>query len=519
MTEEEPMAHASIDPLTLEVFWSRLIAVVNEQATSLIWCAFRPSVAEAGDISACVFDSRGYMIAQAVTGTPGHINSMARCIQHFLDAYPLERLEPGDVLITNDPWKTSGHLHDVTIVTPIFRNGQVVAFFGNICHLADIGGRPFSADARELFEEGLFIPMTKLFMAGEPNEELLKIIRANVREPEAVVGDLYAMTAANDVGGERLLEFMDEFGMERIEPLADEVINRSERAMRDAIARIPDGVYRHQVTMDGYDQPVTLAVAITVRGSEMFIDYTGTSPESEYGINVVMNYTEAYTTFGIKCALVPDVPNNEGSFRPVHITAPEGSILNCRPPAPVAGRHIIGQWLPGVVHGALAQAMPDRVLAEGSLNLWSTQFTGVDRDDRPSTRLSFNSGGMGARPNKDGLSSTAFPSGVMGTPAEIVEARSPLMMVRREFRTDSGGPGTYRGGLGHWMVIRGVNVGRPYRFSPFFDRTNNPASGYQGGKNGAPGIYELSDGRRPNPKATVWVDPDTDIIMGLPGGG
>lgn len=513
------MAHASIDPLTLEVFWSRLIAVVNEQATSLIWSAFSPSVAEAGDISACAFDSRGYMIAQAVTGTPGHINSMARCIQHFLDAYPLETLEPGDVLITNDPWKTSGHLHDVTIVTPIFRNGQVVAFFGNICHLADIGGRPFSADARELFEEGLFIPMTKLFMAGKPNEELLKIIRANVREPEAVVGDLYAMTAANDVGGERLLEFMDEFGMERIEPLADEVINRSERAMRDAIARIPDGVYRHQVTMDGYDQPVTLAVAITVRGSEMFIDYTGTSPESEYGINVVMNYTEAYTTFGIKCALVPDVPNNEGSFRPVHITAPEGSILNCRPPAPVAGRHIIGQWLPGVVHGALAQAMPDRVLAEGSLNLWSTQFTGVDRDDRPFTMLFFNSGGMGARPNKDGLSSTAFPSGVMGTPAEIVEARSPLMMVRREFRTDSGGPGTYRGGLGHWMVIRGVNVGRPYRFSPFFDRTNNPASGYQGGKNGAPGIYELSDGRRPNPKATVWVDPDTDIIMGLPGGG
>src|SRR5690606_33885015 len=219
------------------------------------------------------------------------------------------------------------------------------------------------------------------------------------------------------------------------------------------------------------------------------------------------------------CALVPDVPNNEGSFRPVHITAPEGSILNCRPPAPVAGRHIIGRWLPGVVHGALAQAMPDRVLAEGSLNLWSTQFTGVDRDDRPFTMLFFNSGGMGARPNKDGLSSTAFPSGVMGTPAEIVEARSPLMMVRREFRTDSGGPGTYRGGLGHWMVIRGVNVGRPYRFSPFFDRTNIPASGYQGGKNGAPGIYELSDGRRPNPKATVWVDPDTDIIMGLPGGG
>src|SRR5690606_9014732 len=218
--------HASIDPLTLEVFWSRLIAVVNEQATSLIWSAFSPSVAEAGDISACAFDSRGYMIAQAVTGTPGHINSMARCIQHFLDAYPLETLEPGDVLITNDPWKTSGHLHDVTIVTPIFRNGQVVAFFGNICHLADIGGRPFSADARELVEGGLLLPMTKLFMAGKPNEELLKLIRASVRGPGPVAGDRYAMSPANDVGGERLLEFLDEVGTARIEPPADGVINR-----------------------------------------------------------------------------------------------------------------------------------------------------------------------------------------------------------------------------------------------------------------------------------------------------
>ncbi|MBX6343067.1 MAG: hydantoinase B/oxoprolinase family protein, partial [Thermomicrobiaceae bacterium] len=289
------MARPEIDPLTLEVFWSRLIAVVNEQATSLIWSAFSPSVAEAGDISACAFDSRGYMIAQAVTGTPGHINSMARCIQHCLAAYPAETLEPGDVLVTNDPWKTSGHLHDVTVVTPIFRGREIVAYFGNICHLADIGGRPFSADARELYEEGLFIPITKLFAAGRPNEELLKILRANVREPEAVVGDLYAMTAANDVGGERLLAFMDEFGLERIEPLADEIIGRSERAMREAIAAVPDGVYRHQVTMDGYDRPVTLAVTVTVRGSDLHVDYAGTSPESDYGINVVMNYTEAYT--------------------------------------------------------------------------------------------------------------------------------------------------------------------------------------------------------------------------------
>jgi N-methylhydantoinase B len=545
---------AQIDPLTLEVFWSRLIAVVEEQAAALIRTAFSPTVAEAGDISACAFDPRGYLIAQAVTGTPGHINSMARCIRHFLDAYPAETLAPGDVLVTNDPWKTSGHFHDVTVVTPIFRGRELVAFFGNICHLADIGGRPFSADARELYEEGLFIPITKLFAAGAPNAELFKILRANVREPDAVVGDLYAMTAANDVGGARLLAFMDEYGMESIVPLADEVIARSERAMREAIRRVPDGIYRHSLTMDGYDRPVTLAAAITVRGDALHVDYAGTSPMSDYGINVVMNYTEAYTTFGLKCALAPDVPNNEGSFRPVAITAPEGCILNCTPPAPVAARHIVGQWLPIVVHGALAQAVPDRVLAEGAGNLWNTQFNGYHADGRRFSLLFFNSGGMGARPTKDGLSSTAFPSGVQGTPAEVVEARSPLMFVKRELRTDSGGPGTHRGGLGHWLVLKGVRATRPYRFSPFFDRTRNPARGAAGGLPGAPGEYFLrlpapdgdetrDEGRRtkdgggesvlrpssfvgaegaterPNPKATVWVEPETEVVIGLPGGG
>ncbi|HEU5319065.1 MAG TPA: hydantoinase B/oxoprolinase family protein [Chloroflexota bacterium] len=516
----------TIDPLTLEVFWSRLIAVVDEQATALIRTAFSPTVAEAGDISACAFDPRGYLIAQAVTGTPGHINSMARCIQHFLKEYPPETLAPGDVLVTNDPWKTSGHFHDVTVVTPVFRGEELIAFFGNICHLADIGGRPFSADARELYEEGLFIPITKLFSRGARNEELFKILRANVRAPDAVEGDLYAMSAANDVGADRLLAFMAEFGLESIVPLADEVIARSDRAMREAIAAVTDGTYRNRVTMDGYDQPVTIDVAVTVRGDELLVDYAGTSPESTYGINVVMNYTEAYTTFGLKCALAPDVPNNEGSFRPVTIVAPEGSILNCRPPAPVAARHIVGQWLPMVVHGALYHAVPEQVIAEGSGNLWITQFNGRWDDSRGGDRFSllfFNSGGMGARPNKDGLSSTAFPSGVQGTPAEIVEARSPLVIHRRELRQDSGGAGRYRGGLGHWLEISAPRAGGPYRFSPFFDRTVYPARGLGGGEAGAAGVYwlERADGTReqPNPKGTVWVEPDTRIVIGLPGGG
>ena len=539
-----------IDPLTLEIFWSRLIATVNEQATSLMRTAFSATVAEAGDLSACVFDPRGYMIAQAVTGTPGHINSMARCIRHFLDEIPAHALNPGDVLVTNDPWKTSGHFHDITVVTPIFRTGadgdapDLVAFFGTICHVADIGGRPFSADAREVYEEGLHIPISRLFRGGVPNDDLLRIIRANVREPDAVVGDLYAMATSNDVGGARLLEFLDEFGLPSVVPLADEVIARSEAAMRDAIRAVPDGTYRHALVMDGYAEaladgtvrevPVTLACAVTVHGDTLSVDFEGTSPEAPRGINVVMNYTEAYTTFGIKCALAPDVPNNEGSFRPVTITAPPGSILNCQPPAPVAGRHIVGQWLPAVVHGALAQAIPDRVIADGASSLWITGFTGTTRatDEaprRPYSMLFFNSGGTGARPTKDGLSSTAFPSGVRGVPAEIVEARSPLLVMERSLRTDSGGPGRWRGGLGHRLVVRADDraVEGDLRFAPFFDRTRVAAPGRDGGHPGGLGDYCLrlaldapdAEVRRPHPKATTFVSPGADIVMDLPGGG
>ncbi|NDB72574.1 MAG: hydantoinase B/oxoprolinase family protein, partial [Proteobacteria bacterium] len=422
-----------------------------------------------------------------------------------------------------------------------------VAFFGTICHVADIGGRPFSTDARELYEEGLFIPITHLFRGGVPNEELLRIVRANVREPDSVVGDLHAMATSNDVGGARLLEFLEEFDLPSIIPLADEVIARSEQAMRDAILRVPDGMYRHSLTMDGYSEPgrpgepdrevpITLACTITVTGDTLHIDFDGTSPVAPRGINVVMNYTEAYSTYGIKCALAPDVPNNEGSFRPVTITAPVGSILNCQPPAPVAGRHIVGQWLPAVVHGALAQAIPDQVIADGSSSLWITQFSGSDNRQggdgagggRRFSMAFFNSGGMGARPTKDGLSSTAFPSGVRGVPAEIVEARAPLLIMERSLRPGSGGAGTHRGGLGHRLVIRADGTTGDLRFSPFFDRTRVAAPGRDGGHAGGLGDYFLREivpsdpplpPQRPHPKATTHVPQGMEIVMDLPGGG
>jgi N-methylhydantoinase B len=507
-----------LDPVTLEICWNRLIGVVNEQAAALQRTSFTSIVREAGDLSAGVFDSRGYMVAQAVTGTPGHINSMALAMKHILAAYPLERLAPGDVLITNDPWKTSGHLNDVTICSPIFRGDRCVAFFASTCHTADIGGHVLSAEAREVYEEGLQIPILKLYEAGRPNETLVAMIRENTRLPEMVLGDFHAQIAGGAVGGERLLEFMDEFGLERLEPLADEIIGRTEGAMREAIRGLRPGLYEHAITSDGFGEPITIRVRCRVLGDDLLIDYAGSSPASRRGVNVVMNYTEAYTTYGVKVIISPDVPNNEGAFRPIRISAPEGSILNVTRPAPVAARHVIGHFLPHVIAGALGQALPERVMAEGSANIWGIQVSGQDLANRLFSYVFFSSGGTGARATKDGLSATAFPSGVLGTPAEVIENVSPLVIEKKELRAGSGGAGKFRGGLGQTIAFR-VRSREPVACSILGDRTRTPARGFRGGGPGAVGEV-LIDGVAPaNPKAEQLVAPGALVEVRLPGGG
>jgi N-methylhydantoinase B len=507
-----------LDPILIEVLWNRLVSVVEEQARVLMRTSFTSVVREAGDLSACVFDKRGRMAAQAVTGTPGHINSMATCIHHFLSEIPPETLEPGDVLITNDPQRTAGHLNDFTVITPIFLDGTLLAFFGNCCHALDIGGRGLGADGREVYEEGLFVPITRLFRRGEPNEELFRLIRANVRTPFEVVGDLYAQSSSNDVGGERLLEMIEEFDLGDIEGLSDEVCSRSEQAMREAIRAIPDGVYENETHTDGFDEPIRLAVSIEVEGDEMRVDYSGTSPQSERGINVVLNYTAAYTTFGVKCAISPDVPNNAGSFSPIRVTAPEGSILNAKHPAPVGARAIVGHFLPGLIHGALVRAIPDRVLAQGSDSLWQVQISGKRDTDVPFTYVYFSSGGTGARPDKDGLSATAFPSGIRGVPAEVIESVSPLILHRRELRSGSEGPGRYRGGFGQEMEI-GVRTRSPWILSAMYDRTRFPAEGVRGGSHGAVGTVRTSGGKDLHPKRRQRIEAEERLFLNLPGGG
>jgi len=507
-----------MDPVTLEICWSRLIGVVNEQAAALQRTSFTSIVREAGDLSAGVFDRRGYMVAQAVTGTPGHINSMALAMKHFLAAYPLETLRAGDVLITNDPWLTSGHLNDVTIASPIFRGEECIAFFASTCHTADIGGHVLSAEAREVYEEGLQIPIMKLYEAGRPNDALLAIIRANVRVPEMVLGDFHAQIAGGAVGGERLLEFMDEFGLVRLEPLADEIIGRTERVMRQAIRALAPGAYEYAIISDGFDDPITIRTRCEVRGDELWIDYAGSSPASRRGVNVVMNYTEAYTTYGVKVIVSPDVPNNEGAFRPLRITAPEGSILNVRRPAAVAARHIIGHFLPHAIAGALGQALPARVMAEGSANIWGIQVAGKDEHGAPFTYVFFSSGGTGARATKDGLSATAFPSGVLGTPVEVIESLVPLVVERKCLRPDSGGAGTYRGGLGQTIAFR-ARTREPYTCSVLCDRTMHAAAGFLGGDPGGYGMVSIDGVAPANPKAEQLISPGALVEVHLPGGG
>jgi N-methylhydantoinase B len=512
-------AALELDAIVLDVFWNRLISICNEQAAALMRTSFTTIVRESEDLSAGVFDPSGNMIAQSVTGTPGHINSMATSMRHFLTQYPLAALDPGDVLITNDPWYTSGQLHDLTIMTPAFRNGRVAAFFGSTCHAADIGGRGLSADAGEVYEEGLYLPILKLYRAGTPNEDVFRIIRGNVRSPEMVLGDIHAQVSSNEVGGRRLCECLDEFGFEDIDPLAREILDRSERAMREAIARIPDGTYVGQSSSDGFEnEPIHIVCTVTVKDTDLIVDYAGSSSQSSRGINVVLNYTTAYTTFGIKAAISPEVPNNVGSFRPVRVTAPEGCILNAARPAALAARHIVGHLTPMALFDALSQVVPDRIMAEGSASILVTQTRGFDRRGRPFTFFQTSAGGTGARATKDGLDNTGFPSGVAGVPAEVVEVQSPLILHERAIREDSGGAGKFRGGLGQTMRFS-IRSQHPWSIAALFDRITFPPRGYLGGQDGARGDFRLSDGSHPDPKIQRTLPPTTEVTFALPGGG
>lgn len=517
-----------LSPIRLQIMWDRLIAVVEEQALTLIRTGFSTSTREAGDLSAGIFDTSGDMLAQAVTGTPGHVNSMARSVRHFLERFPVDEMADGDVFLTNDPWKGTGHLHDFTFLTPCFHNGALVALFASTCHVVDIGGRGMTSDGRTIYEEGLYIPLMRFAHAGKIDQAVIDIVTANVREPVQVVGDLHSLATCNDLACRRLREMMDEFAIADLDRLGSHILDRSRTAALDAIRKLPEGVYRHRMRIDGLEEPVDLVAEMTIGADGIDVDFTGSSGISSYGINVPLCYTEAYATFGVKCIVAPDVPNNAGSLATIRITAPKGSILNAEHPAPVAVRHVTGQMLPDVVFGCLHEALGEAVPAEGTSCLWNLYAYGgpgrVDADPallanaQPFTVLSFHSGGTGARPGKDGLSATAFPSGVRNVPVEVTEAISPLIVWRKEYRQDSGGAGAYRGGLGQVMELS-LLEDAPFAFSALFDRIEHPPRGRAGGIDGAGGTIGLKSGAALSGKGTQTIPSGERVVIEMPGGG
>ncbi len=510
--------------VTHQVMWNRLISVVEEQAQALVRTAFSTSVREAGDLSAGVYDTHGNMLAQAVTGTPGHVNAMADAVAHFIRRIGRKNMHEGDVYITNDPWEGTGHLHDITMVTPSFHKGALVGFFACTAHIVDIGGRGFGADAQSVYEEGLYIPIMKFADRGDVDETLVRLIRGNVREPDQLIGDIYALTTCNEIGHRRLIDMMEEFDLETLDGIAAFILDNSRRATLERIAALPQKTAEGEMTMDGFDTPITLKVRVSVERDRIVTDFTGTSGVDKKGINCPLVYTKAYACYALKVAIAPEIPNNAASLAPFEVTAPENTIVNALHPAPVALRHIVGHFVPDAVYDAFDKIVPGLVPAEGAGCLCNFQVSLRPRTDAPAPKgarrsevLTFNSGGSGARPEHDGMNATAFPSGVMTMPIEATEHAGPVIIWRKELRPDSGGAGKTRGGLGQYMEV-GAQEGYEFDIQAMFDRSQHPARGRRGGRNGAPTTVAQDDGADMRVKGKQFVPHGRKVVMAFPGG-
>ncbi|MBY8974994.1 hydantoinase B/oxoprolinase family protein [Rhodobacteraceae bacterium NNCM2] len=512
----------TLSPARLQVMWNRLLAVVEEQGQTLIRAAFSPIVRECGDISAGIFDIHGRMLAQAVTGTPGHINTMAEAVKTLRARFPMQQMKPGDIFMTNDPWIASGHLNDFLLLMPAFRDDRIVGFSACTSHLVDLGGQGMGPDGSDIYDEGLLIPPCRLVEGGEINALLMEIIKANSREPIANEGDIYALIACCEAGVRRLVEMMEEFSLDHLDPLAEHIVETSRRGTMEAIAALPRGTYASRLMVDGYEHPIELAASLTIDGEGILLDFTGTSGLSARGINVPLNYAAAYSVFAMRCLIGPDIPNNAGSLGAFRVTGPKNCILNAQPPAPVAMRHTLGQMTVDLVYGCLAQAMPGRVPAEGATAMYDLPLRSapeVAQAGGEAFAVEFvHNGGTGARPSRDGLSATAFPSGVWGSQIEMAEAAAPVLFHRRELRTDSGGSGTWRGGLGQRIELSPATEDAFLLFLSV-ERIRFPAKGRFGGGDGAAGRVRIEGGPDFPSKGTIRVGPGEKLIFETPGGG
>jgi len=473
------------DPATLEILWSRLVHIADECWVTIARTAFSTIVGEAGDFACEILDGRGESIAHSPRSMPVFNLTLPRAVKALLSAFPPESLEEGDVLITNDPWMCAGHLFDVAIVTPVYRAGRLVGLVGSIAHWSDIGGTKDPGHAREIYEEGLQIPPVKLYRAGRRNEDLVALIRRNVRNPEMVFGDLQAQVASNHVGAQRLLAFLEEVDLQTLEPLAEEVQRRAEIAMRQAIRSLPDGTYRSRIGFELMGRPASLGCEVRIEGEELTVDWVEAPPEQPVGaLNCTYSYTAAHTVYALKCLLTPQIPSNAGCFRPLRVRAPLGSVLNCRYPVATSQRTLVGWLLAPALFASLQEVVPDRVQAFSGLPA-SVSAYGYDASGNAFHDHIMFGGGQGAGRFTDGRSALMFPTSAGNVPVEMFEQRTPILVERKELIPDSGGPGAHRGGLGQRVVLRKLaDDGRPVLLHILTHAVGRPVPGLLGGEPG-----------------------------------
>ena len=508
---------ARLDAVTLEVLWTRVISVVDEAAKAIVRTSFSTLSNEANDFACVLTDAQGRALAQNSGSIPSFIGTLPATVRHFIRELGAESMRPGDVLITNDAWLGTGHMSDVSVLKPIFHRDRLVAFSATTSHMPDIGGRIRAIEAREIFEEGLHIPLARLVRDGRVDDTMVALIRANVRTPDQTMGDIWAQVSANELMERRVRSLMDDYGLDNLTELGDELFSRSERAMREAIRAVPDGTYRYGFRTDGTGAPFEFKIALTVKGDEIVADYAGSSPQQPRAINCVMAYTFAMTAYAVRCVLLPGLPNNEGMYRPIRVEAPEGSILNPRFPAAVVSRATTGHYVPALVLGALHRVIPDRVMAGVGSPLWALSQSSTREDGRPYTTVLFFNGGMGATPIKDGENVLSWPSNISSTPVEVAERQSPLFFHYKRLRPGSGGAGRFRGGLGQDILIESRSP-RPIVLSVMAERTKFPAPGLAGGAAGGLGDVRINGTRIDNRKQHVLERGDR-VLVSTPGGG
>lgn len=506
-----------IDLVKLSVIWSKLISIMDETSQTLIRTSFSTVIRENNDLACVISDPKGNLIAQSTDSIPSFIGTIPFTLKRIINKFPPEQLKVGDVFITNDPWLGTGHLNDVSVAMPIFYRKKLIGFVANVAHHNDIGGtsNPY---AREYFEEGLLIPIVKLIDGGVENEAVYEFYKNNVRSPEIGLGDLNAQVASLYTGSNKICEMLEKEGFEDLEDISREIIERTENAIRHRIKELlPEGRYESEVYSDGYEEFLRIKATIIIKNGMVMVDYSGTSPQVDKAINSVMNYTYAYTAYALKCILDPNMPNNEGSIRPIRVTAPIGSLLNPRRPAAVWGRHITGHYIPAVIFKALSRAIPERVIADsGSCPIWSVYFR-TKKNDHDFVTVFFMNGGNGASMARDGAHTLSFPTNVSNTPIEMFENFMPLRILKKELVPDSGGGGMYRGGCGQEIAFQ--NFSEQVIYVSFRnERIKNPASGMLGGKDGQKGRILLNGKDLPG-KHVLELKKGDILTFITPGGG